>query len=285
MSAGKRKGFQQMSKPARAHRDASAPVLLREDQDGIATLTLNRPEHRNALCEELLDSLIASFAEIHGDRAVRAVIIAGGGPAFSAGHDLKEMTAHRKEPDRGRAYFAALFEKCAGMMQQIVHLPQPVIASVHGVATAAGCQLAASCDLVVASEAARFATPGVQIGLFCSSPMVALSRKVASNHAIEMLLTGEMISAQRAYEMGLVNRVVTAGREREEATKLARAIAAKSAYVQKIGKEAYYRQLDLNLADAYLYGAKVMAENMMARDAEEGIVAFIEKRDPKWEDR
>jgi enoyl-CoA hydratase/carnithine racemase len=195
------------------------------------------------------------------------------------------MTSHRNESARGRAYFAALFEKCAGMMQQIMHLPQPVIASVHGVATAAGCQLAASCDLVVASEAARFATPGVQIGLFCSSPMVPLSRKVASNHAMEMLLTGEMVSAKRAYEMGLVNRVVAAGQEREEANKLARTITAKSAYVQKIGKEAYYRQLDLNLADAYRYGAKVMAENMMARDAEEGILAFIEKREPKWEDR
>lgn len=275
-----------MSKSARAPLPAeSSAILLREDKDGIATLTLNRPGARNALSESLLAALIGEFDAIAKDRSVRAVIVAGNGPAFSAGHDLKEMTAHRNESDRGRAYFAALFEKCAGMMQQITHLPQPVIASVHGAATAAGCQLAASCDLVVASEAARFATPGVQIGLFCSSPMVALSRKIASNHAMEMLLTGEMVSARRAHEMGLVNRVVAAGREREEATKLARAIAAKSAYVQKIGKEAYYRQRDLNLADAYRYGAKVMAENMMARDAEEGILAFIEKRDPKWEDR
>jgi enoyl-CoA hydratase/carnithine racemase len=275
-----------MSKPARAPLSAeSSAVLLREDKDGVATLTLNRPEQRNALSEALLAALIGEFDAIAKDRSVRAVIVAGNGPVFSAGHDLKEMTAHRNEPDRGRAYFAALFEKCAGMMQQIVHLPQPVIASVHGVATAAGCQLVASCDLVVASEAARFATPGVQIGLFCSSPMVALSRKVASNHAMEMLLTGEMVSAKRACEMGLVNRVVAVGHEREEALRLARAIAAKSAYVQKIGKEAYYRQRDMNLADAYRYGAKVMAENMMARDAEEGILAFIEKRDPKWEDR
>ena len=275
-----------MSKPARAPLSAeSSAVLLREDKDGVATLTLNRPEVRNALSEALLAALISEFGAIAKDRSVRAVIVAGNGPAFCAGHDLKEMTTHRNEPDRGRAYFMALFEKCAGMMQQIMHLPQPVIASVHGIASAAGCQIAASCDLVVASEAARFATPGVQIGLFCSSPMVALSRKVASNHAMEMLFTGEMVSAKRAYEMGLVNRVVSAGREREEATKLAHAIAAKSAYVQKIGKEAFYRQLDLNLADAYRYGAKVMAENMMARDAEEGILAFIEKRDPKWEDR
>jgi enoyl-CoA hydratase/carnithine racemase len=275
-----------MSKPARAPLPAeSSAVLLREDKDSIATLTLNRPEARNALSEALLAALIGELDAIAQDRSVRAVIVAGNGPAFSAGHDLKEMTAHRNEADRGRTYFAALFEKCAGMMQQIMHLPQPVIASVHGVATAAGCQLAASCDLVVASEAARFATPGVQIGLFCSSPMVALSRKVASNHAMEMLLTGEMVSAKRAFEMGLVNRVVSAGHEREEALKLAHAIVTKSAHVQKIGKEAYYRQRDMNLADAYRYGAKVMAENMMARDAEEGILAFIEKRDPKWEDR
>ena len=275
-----------MSKPARAPLPSeTSAILLREDKDGVATLTLNRPDARNALSEALIAALIGELDAIAKDRSVRAVIVAGNGPAFSAGHDLKEMTSHRNEPDRGRAYFAALFEKCAGMMQQIMHLPQPVIASVHGVATAAGCQLAASCDLVVASEAARFATPGVQIGLFCSSPMVPLSRKVASNHAIEMLLTGEMVSAKRAYEMGLVNRVVAAGQEREEANKLARTITAKSAYVQKIGKEAYYRQLDLNLADAYRYGAKVMAENMMARDAEEGILAFIEKREPKWEDR
>ncbi|HLL27515.1 MAG TPA: enoyl-CoA hydratase [Xanthobacteraceae bacterium] len=273
-----------MSKPARAPA-AALPVLLREDRDGVATLTLNRPEQRNALCEELLDTLIATLAAIRDDRAVRAVIIAGNGPAFCAGHDLKEMTAHRNAPDRGRAYFTGLFEKCAGMMQKIVHLPQPVIASVHGVATAAGCQLVASCDLVIASEAARFATPGVQIGLFCSSPMVALSRKVASNHAMEMLLTGEFVPAARAHEMGLVNRVVAPGRERAEAEKLAQAIASKSAYVQKIGKEAYYRQRDMNLAGAYKYGASVMAENMMARDAEEGILAFIEKREPKWEDR
>jgi enoyl-CoA hydratase/carnithine racemase len=275
-----------MSKPARAPLPTeTSAILLREDKDGVATLTLNRPDARNALSEALISALIGEFDAITNDRSVRAVIVAGNGPAFSAGHDLKEMTSHRNEPDRGRAYFAALFEKCAGMMQQIMHLPQPVIASVHGVATAAGCQLAASCDLVVASEAARFATPGVQIGLFCSSPMVPLSRKVASNHAMEMLLTGEMVSAKRAYEMGLVNRVVAAGQEREEANKVARTITAKSAYVQKIGKEAYYRQLDLNLADAYRYGAKVMAENMMARDAEEGILAFIEKREPKWEDR
>ncbi len=260
-------------------------VLLREDKDGIATLTLNRPAARNALNEELLEALIAALQTIGGDQSVRAVIIAASGPVFCAGHDLKEMTARRKDSDKGRAYFKELFDKCAGMMQAIVHLPQPVIASVQGVATAAGCQLVASCDLVVASENAGFATPGVQIGLFCSSPMVPLSRKVASNHAFEMLSTGALIPAQRAYEMGLVNRVVPVGEAQHGALELAQKITSKSAYVLKIGKEAYYRQLDMNLADAYKYGAAVMAENMMARDAEEGIGAFIEKRDPKWEDR
>jgi enoyl-CoA hydratase/carnithine racemase len=274
-----------MSKPARAPLAAPASVLLREDHEGIATLTLNRPEQRNALCEELLDALIATFNDFRDDRSVRAVIIAANGPAFCAGHDLKEMTAHRNDPDRGRAYFAVLFEKCAGMMQQIVHLPQPVIAAVQGVASAAGCQLVAACDLVVAAEPARFTTPGVQIGLFCSSPMVELSRKLASNHAMEMLLAGDMLSARRAYEIGLVNRLAAPGKERAEAFKLAHAVASKSSYVQKIGKEAYYRQLDMSRADAYKYGVSVMAENMMARDAEEGIGAFLEKRAPKWEDR
>jgi enoyl-CoA hydratase/carnithine racemase len=272
-----------MSKPAR--NPQNEPVLLREDHDGVAFLTLNRPAARNALSEELLDALTAALQIIGGDRAVRAVILKANGPAFCAGHDLKEMTARRKDADKGRAYFRALFEKCAGMMQAIVNLPQPVIASVQGVATAAGCQLVASCDLVVASEDARFATPGVQIGLFCSSPMVALSRKVSSNQAMEMLLTGELIPAQRAYEMGLVNHVVPSGEEQHAAVELAKKITSKSAYVVKIGKEAYYRQLEMDLADAYKYGASVMAENMLARDAEEGINAFIEKRDPKWEDR
>jgi len=275
-----------MSKPARSpETNPQDPVLLREDKDGIATLTLNRPAARNALNEELMDALIAALQTIGGDQSVRAVILAANGPVFCAGHDLKEMTLRRKDADKGRAYFKMLFDKCAGLMQAVVHLPQPVIASVQGVATAAGCQLVASCDLVAASENAGFATPGVQIGLFCSSPMVALSRKVASNHAFEMLSTGALIPAQRAYEMGLVNRVVPAGEAYHGALELAQKITSKSAYVLKIGKEAYYRQLDMGLADAYKYGAAVMAENMMARDAEEGIGAFIEKRDPKWEDR
>ncbi len=274
-----------MSKPARSPEAKPDPVLLRGDKDGVTTLTLNRPAARNALSEELIDALTAALKTIGGDRSVRAVILAANGPIYCAGHDLKELTARRKDADKGRAYFKMLFDKCAVLMQAIVHLPQPVIACVQGVATAAGCQLAASCDLVVASEAAGFSTPGVKIGLFCSSPMVALSRKVSSNHAMEMLTTGELISAQGAYEMGLVNRVVRPGEEHHGAIELAKKIISKSAYVQKIGKEAFYRQREMSLSDAYKYGAEVMAENMMARDAEEGIGAFIEKRAPKWEDR
>lgn len=275
-----------MSKPARSPEDNAAEgILLRSDKDGVTTLTLNRPAARNALSEELIDTLTAALKTIGGDRSVRAVILAANGPVYCAGHDLKELTARRKDADKGRAYFKMLFDKCATLMQTAVHLPQPVIACVQGVASAAGCQLAASCDMVVASEAAGFSTPGVKIGLFCSSPMVALSRKVSSNHAMEMLTTGELISAQGAYEMGLVNRVVRPGEEHHGAIELAKKIISKSAYVQKIGKEAFYRQREMSLADAYKYGADVMAENMMARDAEEGIGAFIEKRAPKWEDR
>lgn len=275
-----------MSKPARSpEAKAAEGILLRSDKDGVTTLTLNRPAARNALSEELIDALTAALKTIGGDRSVRAVILAANGPVYCAGHDLKELTARRKDADKGCAYFKMLFDKCATLMQTVVHLPQPVIACVQGVASAAGCQLAASCDMVVASEAAGFSTPGVNIGLFCSSPMVALSRKVSSNHAMEMLTTGELISAQGAYEMGLVNRVVRPGEEHHGAIELAKKIISKSAYVQKIGKEAFYRQREMSLADAYKYGADVMAENMMARDAEEGIGAFIEKRAPKWEDR
>jgi len=275
-----------MSKPAATPRtETPVPILLREDREGIALLTLNRPEARNALSSELIDALTGALASIRTDKSVRAVVLAANGPVFSAGHDVKEMTAHRADPDGGRAYFHKLFERSADMMLSMVQLPQPVIACVQGTATAAGCQLVASCDLAVTAESARFATPGVQIGLFCSAPMVPLSRKVASNHALEMLLTGEPISARRAHEIGLVNRVVSGGKEREEAFELARAIAQKSSFIVKIGKEAFYRQLDMDLAAAYRYGAAVMAENMLARDAAEGIGAFIEKRAPKWEDR
>jgi enoyl-CoA hydratase/carnithine racemase len=262
-----------------------SPVLLRETLGSIAVLTLNRPAARNSLSEGLIAELHAALTDIGGDAGVRAVVIAARGPAFSAGHDVKELTARRTDADRGRAYFAQIMNACSAMMQAIVHLPKPVVAAVQGVATAAGCQLVASCDLAVASEVATFATPGVDIGLFCSTPMVALSRNVPRKQAMEMLLTGESVSAATAQGIGLVNRVVKAGAERDAAIALAQKVALKSAYTVKLGKAAFYRQAEMSLAEAYRYAAEVMAENMMARDAEEGIGAFIEKREPKWQDK
>jgi len=272
------------SQPVRATAPQS-PILLREMLGSVAILTLNRPEARNSLSEGLIAELDAALREIHDDAKVRAVVIAANGPAFSAGHDMKELTARRADADRGRAYFAEIMTACSAMMQAIVHLPKPVVAAVQGVATAAGCQLVASCDLAVGSEAATFATPGVDIGLFCSTPMVALSRNVPRKHAMEMLLTGEPISAATARDIGLINHVVAAGAERDAAIALAQKVALKSAYTVKIGKAAFYRQAEMSLAGAYRYAAEVMTENMMARDAEEGIGAFIEKREPKWQDK
>ncbi len=266
-----------------------SPILLRESAGSslgsIAVLTLNRPAARNSLSEGLIGELHAALDEIRDDDSVRAVVIAASGAAFSAGHDMKELTARRSDADRGRAYFAEIMNACSAMMQAVVNLPKPVVAAVQGIATAAGCQLVASCDLAVASDAAGFATPGVDIGLFCSTPMVALSRNVPRKQAMEMLLTGEPVSAQRAREIGLVNRVVAAGTERDAAIALAQQVALKSAYTVKLGKAAFYRQAEMSLADAYRYAAEVMTENMMARDAEEGIGAFIEKREPKWQDK
>jgi enoyl-CoA hydratase/carnithine racemase len=262
-----------------------SPILLRETLGSIAVLTLNRPHARNSLSEGLIAELHAALNEIHDDAKVRAVVIAANGPAFSAGHDMKELTARRTDTDRGRAYFAQIMNACSAMMQAIVHLPKPVVAAVQGIATAAGCQLVASCDLAVASEAASFATPGVDIGLFCSTPMVALSRNVPRKQAMEMLLTGEPVSATTAQAIGLVNHVVAAGTERDAAIALAQKVAVKSAYTVELGKEAFYRQAEMSLAEAYRYAAEVMTENMMARDAEEGIGAFIEKREPTWQDR
>src|SRR3954465_7879423 len=213
---------------------ATPPVLLREDADGIATLTLNRPQQRNSLSEGLIAALTESLDAIANESRVRVVVLAANGPAFSAGHDMKEMTARRADADRGRAYFKQLMDACAAMMQAIVHLPKPVVACVQGAASAAGCQLVASCDLAVASDAAKFATPGVNIGLFCSTPMVALSRNVSRKAAMEMLLTGELMDAAAARRIGLINRVVPAGSEREAAMALARQIASKSALTVKI---------------------------------------------------
>jgi enoyl-CoA hydratase/carnithine racemase len=265
------------------------PILLRETLTStlgsIAVLTLNRPASRNSLSEAMIGELHAALDDIRDDASIRAVVIAANGPAFSAGHDMKELTARRGDPDRGRAYFAQMMNACSAMMQAIVHLPQPVVAAVQAIATAAGCQLVASCDLAIASEAAGFATPGVDIGLFCSTPMVALSRNVPRKQAMEMLLTGEPIPAATARDIGLINRVVAAGSERDAAIALAQKVALKSAYTVKLGKAAFYRQAEMSLSDAYRYAAEVMTENMMARDAEEGIGAFIEKREPKWQDK
>jgi enoyl-CoA hydratase/carnithine racemase len=264
---------------------SSSLILLREDIDGVAVLTLNRPQSRNTLSEAMLEALGDALTAIAHDDSVRVVVLAANGPAFCAGHDLKEISRHRADGDRGRAYFKHIMTASSTVMQQIVMLPQPVVAAVQATATAAGCQLVASCDLAVASRAAKFATPGVDIGLFCSTPMVALSRNVSSKHSMEMLLTGERISAEHAARIGLVNFAVEPGSERDEAITLAKKIAEKSTLTVKIGKEAFYRQLEMPLADAYKYTLEVMVENMLTRDAEEGIGAFIEKREPKWEDR
>jgi enoyl-CoA hydratase/carnithine racemase len=274
-----------------AHRTAAAKtetstlILLREDIAGVALLTLNDPDTRNSLSEAMLEALGDALTAIAHDTSVRAVVLAANGPAFSAGHNLKELIRHHSDDDDGRAYFKHMMATCSTMMQQIINLPQPVIAAVQATATAAGCQLVATCDLAVASRDAKFATPGVNIGLFCSTPMVALSRNVAPKHAMEMLLTGELITADHAARIGLINRVAEPGREREEAVKLAKTIAAKSALTVRLGKQAFYRQIDMPLHQAYGYAAEVMVENMLARDAAEGISAFIEKRTPKWEDR
>jgi enoyl-CoA hydratase/carnithine racemase len=272
-----------MSAPATIEpaRDAASP--LREERDGaLAILTLDRPARRNSLSEDMIVRLHAAIDRLSGDDGVKAIIIAAEGPAFSAGHDLKELTAHRADPDHGRDYFRRLMQLCAGMMLAIVRSPKPVIAAVEGVASAAGCQLVASCDLAIAGADARFATPGVNIGLFCSTPMVALSRNVSRKRAMEMLLTGEMLSADEAADWGLVNRCVAAGEARREALALAAKIASKSPATVAIGKRAFYEQLEMPLDDAYAEMAEVMTRNMMLRDAEEGIGAFIEKRAPEW---
>ena len=252
-------------------------VLLRQDANGIARLTLNRPSARNALSMGLMEALLAELDAIDSEPATKVVVIGGAGPAFCAGHDLRELRAHPE-----RAAYEATFELCSRLMLRIVHLSKPVIARVHGVATAAGCQLVASCDLAVAADTARFATPGVNIGLFCSTPMVALSRAVGRKAAMEMLLTGELIDATRARELGLVNRVVPEAELDTAVTALAATIAAKSPLTLAIGKQAFYRQAEMDLDGACAYAAEVMTRNMLARDAAEGIDAFIAKRPPVW---
>lgn len=262
--------------------ETSPAVLLQERRGRVAILTLNRPQARNGLSLELLNTLREAVTDLGESRDVSAIIIAGAPPAFCAGHDLKEMTARRSDPDKGRAFFEETMRACSVLMQAIVKCPKPVIAAVNGIATAAGCQLVASCDLAVAGETARFATPGVNIGLFCSTPMVALSRNVSRKAAMEMLLLGEMIDAKRAQDFGLLNRVVPDDRVMDEAMALAQIIDSKSPYTLAIGKEAFYAQAEMPLAQAYDYATEVMVKNMLARDAEEGIGAFLEKRKPEW---
>jgi len=262
-----------------------SPPLTLTERDGYVILTLNRPASRNPLSEATLAALTEHFTALAQRKDIRAIILAANGPVFSAGHDLKEMTAHRADPDRGRAYFEDILGRCAKMMQMILVQPQPVIAAVEGVATAAGCQLVASCDLAVAGENAKFSTPGVHIGLFCSTPMVALSRNVSRKHAMEMLLLGEMVGAEDAARIGLINRVVPVGEAVAEAEVMARIIASKSPLTVAIGKRAFYEQAEMTVEDAYLYASRVMVDNMLARDAEEGIDAFIEKREPNWTGR
>jgi enoyl-CoA hydratase/carnithine racemase len=257
----------------------NTPVLLEERAEGVLRLVMNRPAQRNALSVALMSALQEALERAAADTACRVVVLAGAGPAFCAGHDLRELRS-----DNRRAAFEQIFAQCSALMLQIVHLPKPVIAEVHGIATAAGCQLVATCDLAVAAEEARFATPGVNIGLFCSTPMVALSRAVGRKAAMEMLLTGELIDAASAKALGLVNRVVPAAELSATTAALAQQIAGKSALTLKTGKEAFYRQAELGLADAYKYASEVMTTNMLAQDAAEGIDAFLEKRPPVWKD-
>ena len=253
------------------------PLLLRDDVDGVTTLTLNRPKQYNALSEAMLAALQETLDAIKGDDKVRVVVIAGAGKAFCAGHDLKEMRTH---PDK--QYQQALFQRCSRVMLSLTRLPQPVIAKVHGIATAAGCQLVATCDLAVASNEARFATSGVNLGLFCTTPGVALSRNVSRKATMEMLLTGEFVTAERAAELGLINRVVPVDQLDACVGELTRNLAGKSPVALRLGKQAFYRQIEQGLEDAYTDASEVMACNMTTDDAAEGIDAFIEKRKPSW---
>ncbi len=257
--------------------------LVSSCRDAVLHVIVNRPETRNALSEAMIQALTTVIDAASLDVGVRAVVVSAHGPVFSAGHDLKELSARRSDADGGEAYFRHMMQACATMMQAIVSCPKPIIAAVEGIATAAGCQLVATCDLAVAGAAARFATPGVNIGLFCSTPMVALSRNVARKHAMEMLLLGDMVDAERARDIGLVNRVVGAGDAVAEAKRLAQQIASKSAVTVAVGKAAFYRQLEVPLSDAYAQTTEIMVRNMLSRDAREGIGAFIDKRPALWD--
>ncbi|WP_420024136.1 enoyl-CoA hydratase (plasmid) [Cereibacter azotoformans] len=257
-------------------------ILLREDSGAVATLTLNRPEALNALSDAMLAALKEQFRALAEDPSIRVVVLRGAGKAFCAGHDLREMQAARQSEDRGAAYFSDLFARCAAVMQSIPALPQPVIAEVHGIATAAGCQLVASCDMAVAAHGTRFGVNGVNIGLFCSTPMVALTRAVPRKVAFEMLTTGEFIEADRAREVGLINRIAPAEDLSADVRKLAEVVAGKLGAAVRTGKRAFYDQAGMGLAAAYTFTGAVMADNMMWRDTEEGVKAFLEKRRPDW---
>lgn len=258
-------------------------LLERRDTNAVAHLNMNAPERLNALSDEMLAALQAEFDTLKDDSSIRAITLSGSGKAFCAGHDLKQMTAGRQSEDGGRAYFADLFDRCATMMQTIQQLPQPVIAQVHGIATAAGCQLVATCDLAVAAEGTRFGVNGVNIGLFCSTPMVALTRNIPRKQAFEMLTTGDFIDATRAENLGLINRVVPHEGLQAETTQLAETIAEKLSAAVKIGKQSFYEQLQMPLDQAYAYAGNIMVENMLYAQTEAGIEAFLNKQSPKWD--
>ena len=258
-------------------------ILERHDTGAVTRLVMDAPERLNALSDEMLAALHTTLDGIANDRSVRAVIISGNGKAFCAGHDLKQMTAGRQAEDGGRAYFKDLFDRCAAMMARVQSMPQPVIAQVHGIATAAGCQLVATCDMAIAAQGTRFGVNGVNIGLFCSTPMVALSRNIGRKQAFEMLTTGAFIEAKRAEALGLINRVVAPEALENETMRLADTVASKLGTAVKIGKETFYNQIEMKLVDAYAYTGDVMVENMLDGDTSEGIAAFLDKRDPTWE--
>lgn len=262
--------------------DGAEIVRLERPEAGIVVLTLNAPAARNSLSRRMMTALDSAIGTLSDDAEIAAVVLAATGPAFCAGHDLKELTRHRADADGGRAFYDETMQACARLMQRIVKSPKPVIAAVEGIATAAGCQLVATCDLAVAAEQAQFCTPGVNIGLFCSTPMVALSRNVSRKRAMEMLLLGDMLSASDAATYGLINRAVPAEKVLSEAIGLAEKIAAKSPLTVAMGKAAFYAQAEMPLKEAYAHAAQVMVDNMMARDAEEGISAFLGKRKPEW---
>ena len=266
-------------------RNNNSIVKTSNNSDGILRITLNNPKNHNVLSEDMMLNIQLALDESAVDKKIRVIIISADGPTFSAGHDLKELKAGRKNPDKGKGYFKEVMLKCSKLMQSIVNNPKPVIAEVAGVATAAGCQLVASCDLAYAGESARFATPGVNIGLFCSTPMVAASRNISNKHSMEMLLSGELISAEKAEEIGLINKSVDDSLLKKYVLEIAIKISKKSAMTLKIGKEAFYKQIDMTLSDAYDYASNVMVENMLKLDAKEGIDAFIDKRKPNWQDK